>query len=91
MRWYRISDCESERSCLVVLKVKTFLTSEDGQDHGTIPMQMFASRPLATGINTELFGRTAKQQMSELQFVKFHSPASFLVRKTRFKSVLEWF
>ena len=33
-------------------KVKTSLTSEDGQNYGTIPMPMFASRPLTTSCTT---------------------------------------
>ena len=47
-------------------KVKTSLTSEDGQNYGTIPMPMFASRPLTTscttsgGLPAEVYGRTAK-------------------------------
>ena len=32
-------------------KVKTSLTSEDGQNYGAIPMPMFASRPLTTKSN----------------------------------------
>ena len=47
-------------------KVKTSLTSKDGQNYGTIPMPMFASRPLTTscttsgGLPAETRGRRAK-------------------------------
>ena len=71
-------------------KEKASLTSGDGQNCGTIPMPTFASRPLTTSstIPVELpqnyvVGQQ-RQQMSELQFDKFPTPASFLVWKTRF-------
>ena len=73
-------------------KGKASLTSGDGQNCGTIPMPTFASRPLTTSstILVELPQNCVvgqqRQQMSELQFDKFPSPASFLVWKTRFKT-----
>ena len=73
-------------------KVKTSLTSEDGQNYGTIPLLMFASRPLTTSCKhpvdipqNYLVGQQ-RQQISELQFDRFPNPSSFLVWKTRFKT-----
>ena len=73
-------------------KVKTNLTSEDGQNYGTIPMPMLATRTLtiSSAIPLELpqnyvVGQQ-RQQMSELQFDKFPTPASILVWKTKFKT-----
>ena len=70
-------------------KGKASLTSGDGQNCGTIPMPTFASRPLTTSstILVELPQNCVvgqqRQQMSELQFDKFPTPASFfLVWKT---------
>ena len=71
-------------------KVKTSLTSEDGQDYGTIPMTMFPSRPLTTSSQNPVdFPQNyvvgqQRQQVSELQFDKFPNPSSFLVWKIRF-------
>ena len=65
-------------------KVKTSLTSEDGQNYGAIPMPMFASRPLIA--NSTHSVEQQRQQISELQFDKFPTYASFLVWKTRFKT-----
>ena len=73
-------------------KVKTSLTSEDGQNYGTIPMQTFAPRPLTTSstIPVELpqnyMVGQQRQQISELQFDKFPNPQSFLLWKIRFKN-----
>ena len=73
-------------------KVKTNLTSEDGQNYGTIPMPMFASRPLTTSsenlvdIPQNYVVGQQRQQVSELQFDKFPNPPSFLVWKIRFKN-----
>ena len=47
----RISSDDVQRNREAALgdpKVKTSLTSEDGQNYGAIPMLMFASRPLTT-------------------------------------------
>ena len=47
----RISSDDVQRNREAALgdpKVKTSLTSEDGQNYGAIPMPMFASRPLTT-------------------------------------------
>ena len=72
-------------------KVKTSLTSEDGQNYGAIPMPMFASRPLTTSskhpvdIPQNVVGQQ-RQQMSELQFDRSFDPSSFSVWKTRFKT-----
>ena len=73
-------------------KVKANLTSENGQNYGTIPMPTFASRPLTTSstIPVELpqnyvVGQQ-RQQISELQFDKFLNPSSLLVWKTQFKT-----
>ena len=55
-------------------KVKTSLTSEDRQNYGTIPMPMFASRPLTTSsrnpvdIPQNYVVGQQRQQVSELQF-----------------------
>ena len=73
---------------------KASLTSGDGQNYGTIPMPTFASRRLtmSSTISGELpqnyvVGQQ-RQQMSELQFDKFPTPASFLVWKTQFKTLV---
>ena len=73
-------------------KVKTSLTSEDGQNYGTMPMQIFASRPLTTrskhpvDIRKNSVVGQQRQHISELQFDKFPNPSSLLVWKTRFKT-----
>ena len=73
-------------------KLKTSLTSEDGQNYGAIPMPIFASRPLTTSSKhpvdspqNYVVGQQ-RQQMSELQFDRFPDPSSFLVWKTRLKT-----
>ena len=68
---------------------KASLTSGRGQKYGTIPMPTFASRPLTTLLvelpQNYVVGQQ-RQQMSELQFDKFPTPASLLAWKTRFKT-----
>ena len=66
-------------------KMLASLTSEDGQNYGTIPMHTFASRPLTTNSTipvelpqNDVVGQE-RQQISELQFDKFPTPSSFLV------------
>ena len=52
---FHLTTCkEIEKQYLLVLqaKVKTSLTSEDGQNYGTVPMPTFASRPLIAFYNT---------------------------------------
>ena len=73
-------------------KVKTSLTSEDGLNHGRIPMPTFAPRPLTTSSTMSVeFPQNSmvgqqRQQISELQFDRFPKPSSFLVWKTRVKT-----
>ena len=69
-------------------KVKTSLTSEDGQNYGAIPMPVFASRPLTASSQNpvDIPQNYVVGQMSELQFDRFPNPSSFLVWKTRFKT-----
>ena len=79
-------------------KVKTSLTSEEGQNYGTIPMPMLATRTLtiSSAIPLELpqnhvVGQQ-RQQMSELQFDKFPTPASNLGVENKIKNTgLKWF
>ena len=58
-------------------KVKTSLTSEDGQNYGAIPMPIFASRRLIANskhpvdIPQNYVVGQQRQQISELQFDKF--------------------
>ena len=86
----RISSDDVQRNREAALgdpKVKTSLTSEDGQNYGAIPMPMFASRPLTTNskhlvdIQQNYVVGQQRQQMSELKFAKFPNPSSFLVWK----------
>ena len=79
-------------------KVKESLTSEDRQNQGTIPMPMFASRPLTTSstIPVELpqiyLVGQQRQQLSELQFDKFPDPLSFLSVENPIQNTgLGWF
>ena len=64
-------------------KVKTSLASEGGQNHGALPMPMFASRPLTwnskhpVDIPRNYVVGQQRQQMSELQFDRFPDPSSF--------------
>ena len=73
-------------------RVKTSLTSEDGQNYGTIPMSMLATRPLTMSserpvdIPQNYVVGQQRQQISELQFDRFLTPSSFLVWKTRFET-----
>ena len=66
-------------------RTKTIHTSEDRQNHGTIPMPTFATRPWTTTstIPVELpqnfMVGHQRQQILELQFYKFTNPQSFLV------------
>ena len=73
-------------------KVKTSLTSEDGQNYSTIPMPMFASRPLTASSEhlvdipqNHVVGQQ-RQQIPELEFDTFPHPQSFLEWKIRFKT-----
>ena len=68
-------------------KVTSSLTSEDGQNYGTIPMPTFPSTPLTTSstIPVELPQNHVVGQIAELQFDKFPY-LSFLVWKTRYTS-----
>ena len=74
------------------MRVETSLTSEDGQNYGTIPMPMFATSPLTMSSKRRVDNPQnyvvgqQRQQMSELQFDRFPDPSSFLVWKTRFKT-----
>ena len=94
----RISSDDVQRNREAALgdpKVKTSLTCEDGQNHGAIPMPMFASRPLTTSskhavdIPQNYVVGQQRQQISELHFDRFLDPSSLLVWKTRFKT--QWF
>ena len=73
-------------------RTKTFHTSEDRLNRGTIPMPTFATRPLTTSsqepvdIQQNYVVGQQRQQISELHFDKFPDPSSFLVWKTRFKT-----
>ena len=75
----------------LLLKVKTSLTSEDGQNYGTIPMPTFASRPLTTSSKIRLmFRRITWSDSKDRKYRNYNStssnPSSFLVWKTRFKT-----
>ena len=69
----------------------TSFARDDEQNKGTIPMQMFARRPstMSSSIPVEIPQNSMvgqqRQQISELQFDKFLTPASFLCWKIRFK------
>ena len=73
-------------------ETKTGHTSEDRQNQGTIPMPTLATRPptmsscLLVDIPQSSMVGQQRQQMSELQFDKFHNPRSFLVWKIRFNA-----
>ena len=75
---------------------KTSHTSEDRQNQGTIPMPTFATKPLTTSstIAVELpqnhMVGQQRQQISELQVDKFHTPQSFSVRKNDSKTSRCW-
>ena len=64
-------------------RTETMHTSYDRQNQDTIPMPTFASRPLTSTIPVELPQKymvgQQRQQISELQFDKFHNPQSFSV------------
>ena len=73
-------------------RTKTIHTSEDRLNHGTIPMPTFSTKPRTTSSTmpvelpqSYMVGQQ-RQQLSELQFDKFHNPLSFLVWKIRFKN-----
>ena len=69
-------------------RTKTSHTSGDRQNHGTVPMPTFATRPLTTSsaIPVELpqnyMVGQQRQQISELEFDKFPIPQSFLCVET---------
>ena len=73
-------------------RTKTIHTSENRLNQDTIPMPTFATRPLTTSSTmpvklpqNNMVGQQ-RQQTSELHFVKFLNPQSFLVRNVRFKN-----
>ena len=61
-------------------RTKTIHTSEDRLNQGTIPMPPFATKPLTSS-------STMPVELSQ-QFNKFPNPQSFLVWKTRFKTLI---
>ena len=71
---------------------KTVHTSEDGLNHGTIPMPTFATKLLTTSSTMPMelpqncMVGQQRQQISELRFGKFPNPQSFIVWKVRFKN-----
>ena len=90
---FHLTTCkEIEKQLLDFRRLKRSLTSEDGQNYGTIQIPMFASRPLTTSskhpvdIPQNYVVGQQRQQMSELQFDRFPNPSSSLVWKTRFKT-----
>ena len=72
--------------------MKTSLTSEDGQNYGTIPLPVFVTNPMTTSskgpvyIPPDCVVGQQRQQISELQVDKFPNPQSFMTWKTRFKT-----
>ena len=73
-------------------RTKTSRSSEDRQNHGTIPMPTFATRLLTTSSTTlvelpqnYMVGQQ-RRQISELQFGKFSYPQAFSRVKMRFKN-----
>ena len=63
-----------------------------GQNYGTIPMPMFATKPMTSSskrpvdiLQNYVVGQQ-RQQISELQFDEFPHPQSFLNWKTRFET-----
>ena len=66
----------------------TSFARDDKQSKDTIPMPTFAGRPSTMSsiipVNFPQNSGQGRQQISELQFDKFHSPLSFLVWKIRF-------
>ena len=73
-------------------KVKTSLPSKDGQTYDTIPMPVFATKPMTTSserpvdIPQNYVVGQQRQQISELQFDTFPNPQSIMTWKTRFKT-----
>ena len=68
----------------------TSFARDDEQNKGTIPMPMFASSTMSSSIQVEIPQNPVvgqqRQQISELQFDNFPTPASFLCWMTRFKN-----
>ena len=70
-------------------RTKTSHTSEDRQNQGTIPMPTLATRPLTTSSTAPVelprnyMAGQQRQQILEMQFVKFPNPQSLLVWKIR--------
>ena len=69
-----------------------YLQEMTNKNRGTIPMPTFAGRSSTVSSSIPLdFPQNSmvgqqRQQISELQFDKFHSPESFLVWRIRFKN-----
>ena len=89
LKEFHLTTCKDiEKQCLTNRRGKTSLTSEDGQNYGTIPMPIFATRPLTTSsknpvdIPQNYVVEEQRQQISELQFDKFLIPNHFGVENT---------
>ena len=71
---------------------ETLFARDDKQNNDKIPMPTFAGRPstMSSTIPVDFSQNSMvgqqRQQISELQFDKFHNPQSFLVGKIRFKN-----
>ena len=91
-RCYRTRNTKRDRISPTSNRTGTSFARDDEQNKGTIPMQMFARRPstMSSSMPVEILQNSMvgqqRQQISELQFDKFPTPASFLCWKIRFKN-----
>ena len=72
------------------IRTGTSFARDDEQNKGTIPMPMFAPSTMSSSIPVEIpqnpMVGQQRQQISELQFDNFPTPASFLGWKKRFRN-----
>ena len=77
---FNLTTCKATEKQSLKREGRRLFTQVRTENHGTIPMPTFATKPLTTSyaMPVELQQR---QQISELQFEKFPNPQSFLVWK----------
>ena len=88
-----IHSCATQRERWTVPQATgTFVTRDDKQNSGAIPMPTFARSPSTIefyntgGGSGDFVVGQQRQQISELQFDKIHNPQSFLVWKIRWRN-----
>ena len=91
-RCYRTRNTKRDRISSSSNRTGTSFARDDEQNKGTIPMQMFARRPstMSSSIPVEIPQNSMvgqqRQLISELQFDKFLTPASFFMLEDKIQA-----